>query len=492
MAESGGFHVWVGGIDSGWFGCGIIVGGRHAMSCNHVVRECLGLDPYGGQADDLVGQEVVLRIDGGTSKMRVIHNVPLPALEFGQNAFDDLCILERSDGGAFADSQIAAFMPQQLFTELRRADKAKFSGTGLTIATGKTAQYISIPFEGRVIRKADYKQWYHTSSDLDHLATDKGCSGAAAISEEHDGVVLGLVQGGLSEQKGLMIPAWIAGRFLEERKIQPKWSSAPPIAERRRSPFVAIRKPSALGLKEVDLADCDRVPQRDAFQSAKVDFVNNGRKLLFAAVSGRAEDLPQLSNQKFGSDSVNAYWEWMRFIVKESAAGFSSKKQPSIFVKLEAGRFDGSDAAILAAFANAAASDQRLKVQIPHKDIVIGVMDEIDAPIVIYIWCEAGAFSETALDGWFGTISEIAHARKKRPIILFFFVDCTNCDILEVEQETGITCLPPLGKLTKADVRQWADAKFGTGTKKANDVLARVAGEQFTLTQLRDWLLSAA
>ncbi len=491
-----GYRVWLGSQEAGYCGCGIIVDDRHVVSCNHVVRQSLAKDLYGDSVDDLKGRRLMVRCPTGLVECEVVRNVPLPSRDFGEQPFHDLALLRRTDGSSFAPGSAAILASSAVEEQLLRENRAKFAGTGLGSSAGSqqlAAQFMSVPFEGRLLVRAEFKYWYHTSEDLGHLISEHGCSGGAAVSVALPDTVLGLVQGGLKIQTGLVIPAAIVGSFLEASGIRPRWlTEIPDITERPTALRTLRKKPAALALRPELLAECDRTPQKQIFQSASVTFLQANGKCLFLAISGGQQDLPDLSNRKFSGDSVRAYWDWMRVMLNESTARKVIDNYPSICVRFGGGDAPVNEAACLCLLANGLASDTRLRNKVPDARILLDAMESIDSPIVVFLLCEAAGFSDAALAAWQSCIGKLANARARRPLITILFVDCANEPPMAIPALDGVSVLPALGALTRQDVEEWANSLFFHEEKKAAAIMARVEKDSFPLAQLRDWLFSEA
>ena len=126
-------RVWLGSRTAGYCGCGIIVDVHHVVSCNHVVRQCLEVEPIGGAPDDLAGHRVLVRYSNANApiEMQVVRNMPLPAAAYGERPFDDLALLRRADGGTFPARSAALLATDALIEELLGSERAGFLGTGL-------------------------------------------------------------------------------------------------------------------------------------------------------------------------------------------------------------------------------------------------------------------------------------------------------------------------------------------------------------------------
>lgn len=492
-----GYQVWLGSQIAGFCGCGIIVDNRHVVSCNHVVRQCLSLDGlYGSRPDDLVGKRVMVRCGTGLVECEVVRNVPLPERDFGEQPFDDLALLRRVDDSAFPANSAALLAAAELEDSLLRARQAMFVATGLGVSAGThglPAQFISDPVEGRLLVRAQFKHWYHTSEDLGHLMSEKGCSGAAAVSVAVPDTVLGLIQGGLQLQNGLVIPAAIVGSFAEANGVRPRWLARQPDAEERPSPLRAVRrKAAALSLSPELLAECDRTPQKQIFQSASITFLEASAKCLFLALSGSQRDLPDLSNRKFSADSIRAYWDWMRVQLNESTSRKTIENYPSITVRFTGADAPADEAACLRLLANGLASDARLRNKLPHARILLDAMESIDSPIVVFLLCDEAGLGNQALASWQSCIGKLAAARARRPVIAILFVDCGEGQPATIAAVPGVSVLPPLGPLTRKEVEEWAGSLFLHNEKKAAAIATRIRKDSFSLSELRDWLFADA
>ena len=491
-----GYRVWLGSQDQGFCGCGIIVDNRHVISCNHVVRQCLGRDTYGDACDDLVGQQVIVRCSEGLVSCEVVRNNPLPFKDFGEHQFDDLTLLRRLDKATFPAESITLLASTAIEQQLLRENRAQFVGTGLGVPRGTqplTAQFMSVPFEGRLLVRAEFKYWYHTSEDLGHLISEKGCSGGAAASVALPDTVIGLIQGGLNVQSGLVIPASIVGSFLESCGIVPRYLSAQQADTRRPSEFRPMRKRAAsLAIKEADLAECDRVPQKSAFQAANTVFVRDKHRLLFAAIAGSADDLPDLSNRKFGEESIAAYWNWIRHVAMEHVPDALLRKRPSIHVRFDPNAALAGADEMVRLLANGITSESRLRNSFPDKLAIAGTMDTIDSPIVIFLVCSSPGFEPAVMSGWRECIGAIADARQRRPLVAICFVECPDDGEIELSSGDGIVVLPALQPLTRADVNDWARAIFNFEPKKVAAIMDRVQADSFPLARLHSWLFEDA
>lgn len=492
MAGHRSSQVWIGTDETSIYGCGVIVDARHVVTCAHVVRSIYDLPVTGTRSDDLKGKAVWITYRDKDIAMDVLAIEPLRPERDDQTPFDDICILQRKDAERFPPELIAHLLTEEQLDNTLRQQRANFVGTGVVYtddASDLPNQFMPEAFRGEITVRSPQIHWYSFHSQDAASDVSRGCSGAGVHHPSTPESIFGIVHGQLKPVQGLLIPSYLIGSYLEAHTLMPTWAKQ---RAERATIFRPVAKKTPSGIKEEALAECDRQPQKLRFQALKTDFVKNDRKLLFAAIKGKRDDLPALSNRKFSRESITAYWDWARSVVKEKVADSASKRYPLMDIWIEDPTPITTEDDVWNLFTQASSPSAALEISIGHPNVIIDALDKVDAPVVIIVSCPAAAYNADVLALWHRCASIIAAGRRKRPIVTLFFIDCTDCDAPELPEKPEFGVLPTLQKLAQPDVETWASKHLGLNDKDRAALLAKLGSDQFTLAELRKWLFEPA
>ncbi len=501
-------EIWIGRPNAGYYGCGIIVGSRHILTCDHVVREALGMQSNSNETagwieipdNDLVGQIVVGEIKGGEIKLKVIANRSLPESQPGKRDFDDLCILERDDDALFPDSAVARLLSKE---QAESGSGHDFSGQGVVATEGPNSQFESIPFAGKMLRDTiQFRQWHHVDFPNKNLEGEKGCSGAAAISRTCGRSVVGSIQGGLKEQVGLLIPAWHFAKYLLANRIEPKWWAQPELVEavssvERPTVFTPVRKARPLGIKEEHLDDCDRVPQSDAFNLHRERYYESDGRIFLVLITGQEDDCPDLLQKRLESRGVSGYVDFQKSNRRKRISDAIKEKYPSIPLPLEDCDKPSTAKDVYRIIANRITADGKFKTfdgTLSNPKQIAAKMDFVQSPVVLRFKLPSALLDDAALASWCEGLEEIARLRKAFPVFVFLLAIHGESTVARLSAREGVDALPKLEPIKRGDIERWITRRLDNADDlkwspaSTAELLSRLKSDSFTMRELQDWI----
>ena len=482
------FQVWIGNA-AGFSGCGVIVDRHHVVTCNHVVRQCLGWPLYGGAIDDLKGEILEARVEGldNDIEMVVVSIHPYPSDEPGKNAYDDLCLLKVSSPDVYFNCFAKLFHGTLAYG-------TNFLSQGVAARQPPTDGYGSLLCEGKIKVRAEHLQWYQTYESEKHLQSHPGFSGSA-VRKPDSTLVYGLIQGCAVPQIGYIIPAKNILDFLNEHGVE---------AERFHPPasFRRTLQPSTHNLTSDKLAHCDRDDQAKAFDTAKRAFFeklfdHQGSKLFALGIVGLEDDLPDLLQRRLGSNGVQSYKELRRLKFKDAAEiPATNKISPfPIGLEYEEPERDNLRQFVIEKLANASTADGSFLASMADEDIVISALAKFDVPVLIVVHCPQRLFDTQMVSAWTECLDYIARVRHSyHPIIVVMVV-------AQEPNEAGtpplgdddFLMLPQLGELGLRDVGRWLDLTMpGDSRELMANVKEQFGDQGFRMKKLHDYLFPRA
>ena len=276
-------HVSLADADGGLHGCGVICGTRHALTCAHVIVDCLGSAVEGDEVD------VRFRIDLEHKARMIVRKIYAERPPIGASGDDrhrrDICLLELCPDSAFP-IKFRAAQP----SACSLSDSLPFRALGLGAFELNTAEQANSTYRPTVIHTVELVGETGEYSELNRVflrgkskdqAVRPGCSGAGVFSGTSG--LIGMVAEEQQRQMGFMIPVAV---------LKEVWDFGQETAPSAVSSPTAAAKAPLNQLFDERLPQFDRVDQVAQFNRHFETNWQDARRGFICTIAGMDDDMP--------------------------------------------------------------------------------------------------------------------------------------------------------------------------------------------------------